>query len=270
MQCSSHIPKPSTHSAEASGIGQLSVVQCATIESIASKTHLDEQRQFQCYSHAISQGGTIPRNSPTPLNPEDLAKIAYKAADELSEAQTASILEQLYGDSFEWGLSVDIKVTTSPEEPCSLAEALASPDAPKWLATCNEELASIKDLKVFHLVPHNAATGRTIMDGKFVFRLTAIFRIIQNYDFLRAHTGPFGKTSEDSAYYKDVLARLRVQSTVTANFYFIYLSIIRYSKNLLTYQQYNHIFRIIFVALFLPVLIIFSVHTPASLEYIQT
>jgi hypothetical protein len=93
MQCSSHIPKPSTHSAEASGIGQLSVVQCATTKSIASKTRLDEQRQFQCHSHAISQGGTIPSNSPTPPNPEDLAEIAYKAADELSEAQTASILE---------------------------------------------------------------------------------------------------------------------------------------------------------------------------------
>jgi hypothetical protein len=33
------------------------------------------------------------------------------------------------------------------------------------------ELASIQDLKVFQLVPRNAATGRTIMDGKFVFRL---------------------------------------------------------------------------------------------------
>src|ERR1700734_4257569 len=64
-----------------------------------------------------------------------------------------------------------IYVTTSPDEPCSLAEALASPDTPKWLAACNEELASIKDLKVFCLVPRNATTGRTIMDGKFVFRL---------------------------------------------------------------------------------------------------
>ena len=48
---------------------------------------------------------------------------------------------------------------------------MASPDAPKWLAACNEELESIKDLGVFHLVPRNAATGRTIMDSKFVFRL---------------------------------------------------------------------------------------------------
>jgi len=90
---------------------------------------------------------------PIPPNPEVLVKIAYKAANELSEAQTASILKQLYGDSFKWGLSADIDVTTSLEEPCSLAEAIASPDAPKLLATCNKELTSIKDLKVFCLVP---------------------------------------------------------------------------------------------------------------------
>ena len=110
-----------------------------------------------------------------------------------------------------------------------------------------------------------------ICGHQLLFRkLTAVFRIIRNYDFLHAHTRPFGKTSEDSAYCKDALARSRVQSTVTTNFYFIYLSIIRYSKNLLTYQRYNHIFRIIFVALFLTVHIIFSVHTPASLRYIRT
>lgn len=48
--------------------------------------------------------------------------------------------------------------------------------------------------------------------------------------------GPFGKTLDDSAYSKDVLARSRVQSTVTGQFYFIYLSIIRHSEDLLTYQ----------------------------------
>jgi len=89
----------------------------------------------------------------------------------LSKAQTANILEQLYGDGFEWGLSADVDVTCSPEEPCSLDEALASLDAPKWLAACREELDSIRDLKVFRMVPRNAATGRNIMDGKFVFRL---------------------------------------------------------------------------------------------------
>ena len=40
-----------------------------------------------------------------------------------------------------------------------------------------------------------------------------------------------------------------------------YLSIIRHSKNLLTYQWCNHIFWKFFVALFLNMCIIFSVHT---------
>jgi hypothetical protein len=50
VQRSSRLPKPSACSAEASGIDQLSAVQHATAESIASKNHLDEERQTQCLS----------------------------------------------------------------------------------------------------------------------------------------------------------------------------------------------------------------------------
>jgi len=91
--------------------------------------------------------------------------------NELSDSQTALIVEQLYGEGFEWGLSsLNIDVT-SLEEPCSFQEAMASPDAPKWLAACNEELQSICDLDVFKLVPQSTAGDGTVMDGKFVFKL---------------------------------------------------------------------------------------------------
>ena len=59
----------------------------------------------------------------------------------------------------------------SPDEPATYEEAMASPDVPKWLAACHEELASIRDLDVFNLVPRDKANGRTIMDGRFVFRV---------------------------------------------------------------------------------------------------
>jgi hypothetical protein len=91
--------------------------------------------------------------------------------DELSDSQTAIIVEQLYGEGFEWGLSSSNIDVTSPEEPCTFQEAMASPDTPKWLAACNEELQSICDLNVFKLVPRRTAGDRTIMDGKFVFKL---------------------------------------------------------------------------------------------------
>ena len=168
---SSRTSRLSTRSAEAFGVNQLSAVQCTTAQSIASKAHLDKQRHTHHHSRSASHDGTVENNPPAPPVLDDLVKIAYKAADELSDAQAASILEQPHGDGFEWGLSADIDVTNSPDEPCSLAEALTSPDAPKWLAACHEELSSIQDLKVFQLVPRNAATRRTIMDGKFVFRL---------------------------------------------------------------------------------------------------
>ena len=141
----------STRSAKASGIDQLSAVQRATAESIASKARLDEEKHALHHSKSTSPTRTVQdpvqNPSPAPPNSDDLVELTYKAA-ELSEAQTTSILEQLYGDGFEWGLSTDVDVM-SPEEPCSLAEALNSPDAPKWLAACREELDSIKQLKVF-------------------------------------------------------------------------------------------------------------------------
>ena len=175
---SGRIPTPSIRSAEASGLQQLSAVQRATAESIASKARISDEREARRHSRTVSfdpNVGIPNRGVPNPAVPdshthEELIEIAYKAAEDLSDQQSADILEQLYGDGFEWGLSTDVDVT-SPEEPCSLEEAMASPDAPKWLAACQEELASIESLKVFKLVPRDAATGRTIMDGKMVFKL---------------------------------------------------------------------------------------------------
>ena len=100
----------------------------------------------------------------------DLADTALHAMDELSDRQTADIIEQLYGDGFEWGFPSEVNVT-SPEEPCTFAEAMAAPDAPKWLAACNEELALIKELGVFKLVSKDTADGCMIMGGKFVFQV---------------------------------------------------------------------------------------------------
>ena len=167
---SSRIPILSTRSAEASGIQRLSAIQRATAESIASKhCPADEREARRGHSRATSHNPTTPV-VPHPSTPEELIDIAYKAVEDLSDFQTANILEQLYGDGFKWGLSTDVDVT-SPEEPCSLEEAMASPDAPKWLAACHEEIESITSLEVFKLVPRDAATGRTIMDEKMVFKL---------------------------------------------------------------------------------------------------
>jgi hypothetical protein len=90
--------------------------------------------------------------------------------DDLSDCQPAHIVEQLSGDGFEWGLSSEVNVL-SPDKPCIFAEAMASPDPPKWLATCNEELALIRELNVFKLVPKSTADGHSLMNGKFVFKV---------------------------------------------------------------------------------------------------
>jgi len=115
---------------------------------------LDQQRHIQRHSQATSQENTaIPLPPPTnlPTLPK-LVKIAYQATKDLSDSQAAYILEQLYGKGFEWGLASDVNVT-NPEEPCSFVKVMASPEAPKWLAACTEELNSIKILACSDLFP---------------------------------------------------------------------------------------------------------------------
>jgi hypothetical protein len=173
---SSRIINPSLHSAEASGFQKISAVQRATLESIASKTCLDEEKQASQRSRQSSWNGSLASPQPDTLTPSSNLNAqhlhnALSAIDDLSDSQTTLIIEQLYGDGFEWGFSsADIDVT-SPEEPCTFEEAMASPDAPKWLAACKDELRSIQELGVFRLVPRSTAANRTIMDGKFIFKL---------------------------------------------------------------------------------------------------
>jgi len=164
------IPVASFRSAKASGIHKTSPVECAVRESIASKTRLEQHRPPRSRTSSNNNNTTIlsPPDFPGPSTPPDSAELAFMTLADLPCSQTESIMEQLCGDGFEWGLNVN---ATGPEEPCTMEEAMASPDAPKWLAACNEEIASIEDLGVFRLVPCSTANGRKIMDGKFVFRI---------------------------------------------------------------------------------------------------
>jgi hypothetical protein len=146
----------SSRSAEASGLHKLSAVQRATADSIASKARLDAEkhggrhsRQSSATGEAASQRRTgrhsrqssaagetaSPDSQPDSLSSSlpDLAELAFKAIDDLSDSQMNAVLEQLYGDGYEWGLPSDAGASHS-EEPCTFAEAMASPDAPKWLA----------------------------------------------------------------------------------------------------------------------------------------
>jgi hypothetical protein len=61
--------------------------------------------------------------------------------------------------------------TSSPDDPQSTAEALSSPKAEEWRAAIDDELKSIKDMKVYTLVPRSTVPrGRKVMQGKFVFK----------------------------------------------------------------------------------------------------
>jgi len=53
------------------------------------------------------------------------------------------IIEQIYSNGFEWGLSSTNIDVTSLEELCTFEETMVSPDTLKWLAACKEELQSM-------------------------------------------------------------------------------------------------------------------------------
>ncbi|KAF7342817.1 Retrovirus-related Pol polyprotein from transposon TNT 1-94 [Mycena sanguinolenta] len=58
-----------------------------------------------------------------------------------------------------------------PNDPQSVAEAFASPQADEWRSAISDELKSIKDMNVYKLVPRtNVPKDRKIMLGKFVFK----------------------------------------------------------------------------------------------------
>jgi hypothetical protein len=127
---SSHNSNPSARSADAPGFSRISAVQWATQESIASKTHLNEEKKAGRRSRQSSRNGHLSDHTPIPTpNPahieqlSDLAEVALSAMNELSDSQTALIVEQLYGEGFEWGLSSSNIDVTSPEEPCSFQDA---------------------------------------------------------------------------------------------------------------------------------------------------
>jgi hypothetical protein len=130
------------------------------MDSMASQERLEVQKCGHCSCTTSKSGDINATDSSPPTNNtlEHLVEIALHAMDDLSDSQTVDILEQLYGDSFEWGLST-CPDSMAPEEPCTFNEAMASPNAPQWLATCKDELASIQELGVFKLVPKRTADG---------------------------------------------------------------------------------------------------------------
>ena len=59
---------------------------------------------------------------------------AFQAWDEMSDLQASQVILQLLSEGFEWGLSSSDCYITTYKKPYNFEEAVASPDAPKWLA----------------------------------------------------------------------------------------------------------------------------------------
>jgi hypothetical protein len=87
----------------------------------------------------------------------------------MSEDELVNILAS---SGFEWGFTADDDFDAEhPDKPTMLEVALRSEDAPKWLAGCKEELASIEKLGVFNLIALAQSISRKVLKGKFIFRI---------------------------------------------------------------------------------------------------
>jgi len=151
-----------------------------------SKAHLDANHAQRKRTCTVSNDPTLPQahtctctqttsNRPTCIpttTPPLPASSTPFDVNLMSETELAHILEALANDGFDWGLASDDDFDAEYlDDPATLEEALASEDAPKWLAGCKEALASINKLGVFKLVPHSQCTGQKVLTGKFVFRV---------------------------------------------------------------------------------------------------
>ena len=62
--------------------------------------------------------------------------------------------------------------TENPADPQSLKEALARPDVAQWIAGVEDEMKSLKELKVFKLMHRSdVPKGWKVMKGKLIFNL---------------------------------------------------------------------------------------------------
>jgi hypothetical protein len=89
-----------------------------------------------------------------------------EAGDPEAETHLANAFDILA--AMENGADGDIP---SPGDSLSMKEALAGDDADRWMDSMKEELQSIKDYGVYHLVPRLALLkGWKVLRGKFVYR----------------------------------------------------------------------------------------------------
>jgi len=65
---------------------------------------------------------------------------------------------------------LDLADVNHPDDPLSLKEAMASPEADQWRAALDDEFTSLKELGVYDRMPRSSVpSGRKIMRGKPVF-----------------------------------------------------------------------------------------------------
>jgi hypothetical protein len=136
--------------------------------------HRPIQKFLESCNIVFNEGGPSPRHERIILEPNDDTPLPSPppnpAAPSRPKRATCPPVQDddpCY-DVSSYGHRANI-VLTDASEPKTYNKAMASPDAPKWLTACEEEMRTWKDLDVYNIVPQ--PKGRKVIGSKWVFHV---------------------------------------------------------------------------------------------------
>jgi hypothetical protein len=132
--------------------------------------HRPTKKFLESCDIVFDEGGPIPRHERIILEPDNTPTPAPSPPPATS-CPRRTIHPPVRDDDpqydvLSYGHRANVVLDDVPE-PKTYDEAMASPDAAEWLATCEEEMRTWKDLDIYDVIPR--PKGRKIIGSKWVF-----------------------------------------------------------------------------------------------------
>jgi hypothetical protein len=136
--------------------------------------HRPTQKFIESHDVVFDEGGPTPRHERIILEPDDDAPPPSPSPNPATPSRPKrATCPPIQDNNPRYDISSyrhRANVTLADAaEPKTYNEAMASPDTSEWLATCEEEMQTWKDLEVYNIVPR--PKGRKVIGSKWVFRV---------------------------------------------------------------------------------------------------
>ncbi|CAI7851703.1 unnamed protein product [Closterium sp. NIES-53] len=116
---------------------------------------------------------------PPPNTSQDTLRLGNESDDHVVKVTSFHDYDRLhYKKTNETGLRIPglafVVRHASPNEPTTVRQAFSGLDSKKWKAAMAAEVAAVKSRGTWKVVPQSLAKGRTILSGKWVFRIKTL------------------------------------------------------------------------------------------------